>query len=235
MILPNSTLQTATQILRGYDFFCDANAKLQQRILKHTTSVFLKSGEHFFKVGQRSPNIAFVGTGSVRVYTQGESGREITLYHVGPGETCPINLASGLLDIEVSANAVVENDLTAVLLPAALFGEWLQKDDGIRKFVLEALANRFSNIVSLVREIVTRRVDRRLASFLLSRFEISDDRPASLAMTHERIAGELGTAREVVSRLLSEMERSGAVTLARGRIYLKDDTALHCLLSKPPR
>ena len=213
-------------ILSMYPFFQNAPDLLRNGLLENASPATLGSGEHFFETGQCCSHIALVGGGSVRVYTRGESGREITLYHVRPGETCPINLVSGLLNIEVPASAIVEDDLNGAVLPVAVFRSWLDADESIRRYVLEALAVRFANVVSLVGEITTRRVDRRLAQFLLNRFETSGAQPRAVEMTHERIAGELGTAREVVSRLLSEFERNGAVTLGRGRIQLREESVL---------
>lgn len=213
-----------------YRFFETGSELLRNRLLALAGVARLKSGQHFFESGQRCRQIALVGQGSVRVYVLGESGREITLYHVRPGETCPINLVSGLLNIEVPANAVVEEDLNAAILPADDFRSCLDTDENIRRYVLEALAVRFANVVSLVGEITTRRVDRRLTQFLLGQFETSTEQPRAIVMTHERIAGELGTAREVVSRLLSEFERNGAVTLGRGRIQLREESVLRGLV-----
>lgn len=217
-------------ILASYAFFRDASAALQADIEAAATVVQVAPGARFFDVGLSCPNIALIGRGSVRVFLAGESGREITLYHVEPGQTCPVNLLSALLGRPAPATAVIEEPLAAVLLPTERFRQWVAGEPVVRQFVLDAVAIRLVDILSLLEEITFGKLDQRLAEFLLRRAGPSGGSPAPVVeLTHEQIALELSTAREVVSRLLRELERRGTVELARGRIHLRDTAALEKL------
>jgi CRP/FNR family transcriptional regulator len=123
------------------------------------------------------------------------------------------------------ASAVTEEPTDAVLVPADVFRNLLTKSDAIRRFVFETTASRVVDILALVEEITVRRMDARLASLLLRR-TAAQEPDAAIVVTHDELAAELGTAREVVSRVLKEMERRGALRLARGRIVVVDERVL---------
>lgn len=209
-------------VLGRYRFFRDAPMELRSEIEQAAIAAHLDAGAHFFDRGTLCDHVALVGAGSVRVSVQGETGREITLYHVEPGETCPVNLLSALLARPAPATAQVAAALDAVVLPTAAFRNWVAQHDVVRQFVLDAIAARLVDILSLLQEITFGRLDNRLADFLLRRFGQSRAQPPVIEATHERIAIELSSAREVITRMLREFERMGAVELHRGRVVLKN-------------
>ena len=179
----------------------------------------------FYREGDACGQFALVGTGSIRVFKVGETGREITLYHVRDGEACLINMLCVLLGRPAMACAVTEKQVDAVIVPGGAAREWVDTDSTIRSFVLEAMGQRLVDVMTLVEEVAFRRMDDRLARLLLQRFVRFRVIPA----THEDIAAELGTAREVISRLLKEFARQGAIGIARGQIELRDEQVLHDL------
>lgn len=214
-------------LLERYSFFRDAAPSLQADIERAANVVHVDPGSRFFDVGLTCAQVALVGQGSVRVFLASESGREVTLYHVAPGETCPVNLLCALLGRPAPATALIEERLSAALLPTEKFRRWVAEEPVVRQFVLEAIAIRLVDILALLEEITFGKLDQRLADFLLRRAAPSGRSPAPVVeLTHEQIALELSTAREVVSRLLREFERRGAVELARGRIALRDSAVL---------
>lgn len=210
------------KVLGNYAFFRDLRADLKEEVVKAASEVNVPTGSVLFTPGGQCPNVALLGAGSIRVFIGSDSGREVTLYHVGPGETCPINLLSALQGYAVPATAVVEADVHAVVLPKDLCRRWMDSEPAMRAFLLDGLAARFMEIFQQVNEITFGRLDRRLTDFLARNFAESKLSPPGIKATHEHIASELGTAREVVSRLLREFERSGAVDLGRGKVTLKD-------------
>lgn len=216
-------------ILDSYPFFRDAGPRLQAEIERVAMTVHAEPQGCFFGRGTSCPQVALVGGGDVRVFIASESGREITLYHVGPGETCPVNLLSVLLGRAAPATAVIDSALTAVVLPADLFRRWVAEEPVVRQYVFEAIAVRLVDILALLEEITFGKLDQRLADFLLRRAGDSGRQAGAIELTHEQIAVELSTAREVVSRLLREFERQGAVELARGRIQVRDPGPLQTL------
>lgn len=210
------------QTLSRYNFFKEGSAALKEEAMAKAVDVRVPSGTTLFDRGGRCSGVALIGKGSVRVFIANEAGREMTLYHVGPGQTCPVNLLSSLLDMITPAKAVAECDLDVCMLPAAQVKLWMEDQAPVRRFVLQAMATRLVDIMSHAEEVNFGRLDRRLVDFLCRRFCESTSRPPTIVATHERIAFELSTAREVVSRLLRDFERHGAVDLGRGRITLKD-------------
>jgi CRP/FNR family transcriptional regulator len=134
---------------------------------------------------------------------------------------------------------VVEAPAEVLIASAHAFRGWVHDSDAVRRFVFETMAARLVDVTMLVEEIAFERMDHRLANLLLKRFS---ERPVAvrvLTATHEELASELGTAREVVSRVLKHFERCGALLLSRGRVELRDAQLLRHLAQaepgKPPR
>lgn len=172
---------------------------------------------HLYWEGDSCAGIAFLLSGEIRVYKCGESGREITLYEIGPGETCILNASCILGDNAYPANAVTTEACTLVLVPAQDFKRLLDGDGTMRTFVFSLLSQRLTEVMALVHEVAFGRLDERLVEYLV---EKSAD--GKLAATHQKIANDLGTSREVVSRLLKDFERQGRVLLARNEIRLAE-------------
>ena len=162
--------------------------------------------------------IAFLLSGSIRVYKCGESGREITLYEIGPGETCILNASCILGNKAYPANAVTISEGELIMVPAHDFRRLLGSHETMRNFVFSLLSERLGEVMELVNEVAFRRMDERLMEYLV---EKSGD--GVLLATHQKIASDLGTSREVVSRLLKDLERQGKLSLARNSISLLDD------------
>lgn len=214
------------EILEKFDFYRSASRALQEELREAARSVDLSPGSFYFRAGDACTQIALVGEGNVRVFQIGSSGREVTLYHVQEGETCLLTLNSALTGELYPADAVIESEVAAVLLPVAPFRAWVDRHAGMRSFVFSVMARRITDLMALVHEIALRRVDRRLACFLLDQFERQPAGNSCLSTTHEHVAVELSTAREVVSRLLKELEHEGALELGRGWIRLRNPGAL---------
>jgi CRP/FNR family transcriptional regulator len=134
-----------------------------------------------------------------------------------------------MLDISAYASAVAGGNLTALAIPATDIRSISRRSAALRDYATSAMVLRFAEIISLVREITTRRVSHRLAEYLLGKFDESDGQPPVAAVTQQQIALDLGTAREVVSRKLQELESLGAVKVHRGRIVQLDRLALQQL------
>ena len=191
--------------------------------------LILPPGAFLFRDGDRCEQFVLVGGGSVRVFKTGETGREITLYHVQAGEICLMNTLCVFLGTPTRATALVEAPLEALAFPRPVFLEWLTTNDVIRSFIFETMAHRLFDVMTLVEEIAFGKMDLRLAHLLCRLFENNGLPLRTISTTHEELAGELGTAREVVSRLLKELEHQRVLETARGRILLRDEDALRRL------
>lgn len=218
------------EVLQHYGFYQGSSPSQRVELLAAASPVRAEDGQSLLEAGYSCRDILFVGYGRLRIYVTGESGREVTLYHVQRGESCPVNLSAAMMGIGAFANASACGDLGGVAIPADRFRQIAEANSDIREYVFSATVLRLGEIIALVREITTRRVDHRLAEYLLRRFDQSQQTPPVAEVTQQTIATELGTAREVVSRRLQELDSIGAVELRRGRIILRDRHVLHRII-----
>ena len=163
--------------------------------------------------------------GQSRVYKISSGGREILLYRVGAGETCVLTTTCLLGHSDYPASTIVEQPIRDVIIPAAAFHELMITSDVFRRFVMENYGALISDLIVLLDEVAFHNVDARLAKLLL------DSATPGLARTHQQIAAELGTAREVVSRQLKRFEQKGWVALGRGQVDILDRDALATICS----
>lgn len=190
------------------------------RLAREAKMAHLKPGQKVFTPGQACSAFMVVKRGSVKVSTVTESGRELLLYRVGADETCVLTTACLLASSDYDAEGMAEADTDALVIPKALFEELMAQSAGFRRFVFSSYGDRLRDLIALVQEVSQRHVDRRLARFLAERGQ------APIAMSHQEIAAELGTAREVVSRLLKQFEADGLVRLERRHIVVADAKGL---------
>lgn len=158
--------------------------------------------------------------GQSRVYKLSSSGREILLYRVAAGETCVLTTTCLLGRSDYPASTVVEEPIRDVIVPAPVFNQLMIESSVFRRFVMENYGALISDLIVLLDEVAFHSLDARLAKLLL------DESNSTISRTHQQIADELGTAREVVSRQLKRLEQKGCVTLGRGVVEVLDRTAL---------
>jgi CRP/FNR family transcriptional regulator len=209
-------------ILEKFSFYREAPPPLRGKIAEGGTFAALPPGTTFYREGEMCGHFAVVGRGNIRVFKTAASGREMTLYHVQDGQPCLVNMLCILLGRPAMATAVVEAPTEAVVLNGATFRDWVNKHAVVRNYVFETMAQRLVEVMTLAEEIAFGKMDRRVAGLLVQRFS----RDRAFAVTHEELAVELGTAREVVSRLLKDFERMGAIAMARGRLELRNASLL---------
>jgi CRP/FNR family transcriptional regulator len=138
-----------------------------------------------------------------------------------------------MLGTRSPAIARAEARLDVLLVPREVFRDWVERYSVLRDFAFQVMATRLVEVVTQVEQVTFQRMDRRLAEYLLTRFDSQSVPRAAVSVTHEQVAMDLGSAREVVSRLLKDFERRGAVELGRGRLMLRDADVLrgivdHC-------
>lgn len=190
-------------------------AELQQAALSRAQTHELPAGMVVIGHGQPCPGLPLVLDGSIRVQMSDVSGNEIVLYRIGADDLCTLSVGCLISQRPFQAEAVVEAPTRALMLPPKLFDELMQASAAFRRYVLTSYGDRLADLMMLVEEVAFRRMDKRLAACLIERA-----RDGVLEATHQVLATELGTAREVVSRLLKEFERGGMVRLERGRIEI---------------
>jgi CRP/FNR family transcriptional regulator len=179
-------------------------------------------GATVFNEGDSCNSYLLVLEGSVRVQKLSESGKEIVLYRVESGQSCVITTSCLLAHDLYSAEAITETEVKAVAIPHGAFQKAVAESAAFREFIFSSYGQRIAGLVMLVDAVAFGRMDSRLSQCLLERADAENIAHS----THQELARELGTAREVVSRLLKEFERHNWVALARGRIELLDRKAL---------
>jgi CRP/FNR family transcriptional regulator len=158
--------------------------------------------------------------GQSRVFKMSASGREILLYRVNAGETCVITTTCLLGNSNYPASTVVEEPIRDVIIPAAVFNQMMIDSRVFRTFVMANYGALISDLIVLLDEVAFHTLDARLAKLLL------DAGSNSVARTHQQIADELGTAREVVSRQLKRFEQKNWISMGRGQVDIQDRAQL---------
>ncbi len=198
---------------------------VRRKLVERSRIIQVPKDTVVFGPGKAPDNLLLLLDGSLRVQQVSESGREIVLYRVHAGESCVLTTACLLAYEEYSAEGVTETEVEAVAIPKSVFDELMAGSKEFRRFVFTAYSRRITDLFMVIEEVAFRRVDIRLAQKLLD-LAGEDSR---LQATHQQLATELGTAREVVSRLLQEFQRRGWVTLSRGSVDLTDKAGLRTL------
>jgi len=183
----------------------------------------IKSGTYAFFEGEYYSFISLVLSGTIRVSKISENGRELVLYRVKQGESCILHISSALSKQPYSATAFVEEDIEVINIPVAAYQEEMANVDMARVFTYQLYNKRISNMMVLLEEIVFNKMDKRIAEFLLQK---STEENHIIEITHEEIAIELGSAREVVSRILKEFEKINLIKLSRRKITILNHVKL---------
>jgi CRP/FNR family transcriptional regulator len=217
---------TSTAILSRYSFYRHAAASLQQEIRMVSERVHVPKGQVLFDAGQECHQVVLVGKGCIRVCSKSSDGREVTLYQVNPGETCPTNLMCVLLGKLAPATAVVAAPLEAIVLPALQFQNWVDAEPEIRLFAIESIGDRLVDIIVLFEDMVFNHIDIRLAEFLHSHFSGTRENKPVITLSGKEIALQLGSTPHVISRLLEDFAAHGAISLDHGGIFLEDNKLL---------
>lgn len=178
------------------------------------------AGTSIYRPNDPCTNLLFLTKGCVRVYISGDNGREIVLTHLEQGDLCILTLTTMLKTSNYSAYAVTETPCQAARLPIADFRTLFASSMGFQDFILMTLATRMHDALELLQEVTFNGLEMRLACFLFRHIRSTGGN--AIEMTHQQIAYELGTTREMVSRILKDMERRGCIQLKRKRIELAD-------------
>jgi len=187
-------------------------------LLVRAQVVEVPAGTALFGAGSPCRQFPFVLSGSIRVAKVGE-GRELQLYRVGPGESCVLTSSCLVGSSDYPASGIVESDAKLVVLPRETFDDLMARHAPFRQYVFGLFAERLADLMGLVEAVAFHKLDRRVAGALLGRGKV-------VAITHQQLADELGSVREIVTRVLKGFADDGWVRLARGSIEILDAAAL---------
>lgn len=211
-------MSDSDELREVFPFLRQAPLELMNKIALAGQYRTVGKGERLYWEGDKCSHIAFVLEGEIRVFKTGATGREITLYEIGPGETCILNASCIFSDQGYPADAVTLSDVRILILQSGLFEEFVNTYPVFRAFVFSLLSERLITVFQLIEEVVFGNLEDRLLDYLV---EKSEDNV--LQATHQVIANDLGTSREVVSRLLKDLERQGKLELGRSRVTILTD------------
>ena len=198
----------------------------RQVIYESGQIIDLPVGQMLMQQNQQCQFIPLVLSGQLRVFTLSDNGREMTLFRTGPGDTCLLSIACQIKHQDFPALAQIENEATLFMVPIPIYHQVLAEHPAWKDYIILTLFGHLTSTMLTLEAVAFNRTDRRLAEWLIRH---QPSRGRTIRCTHEAIAIELGTAREVVSRLLGDLKNQGAVALGRGRIEILQPSVLQLL------
>ena len=199
----------------------------QSKLREVSHSLKVRAGEVVHNGSMDCLGLLLIRSGQLRVYTLSAEGREITLYRLFDHDICLFSASCVMPSVQFEVVVEAEKECDLWVIPSCLFKNFMEDSAAVANYANQLISSRFSEVMWLMEQIMWRSFDKRLAGFLLeeSRIEETD----SLKITHEKIAAHLGTAREVVTRMLRYFQSDGMVKLTRGTVELTDKKALEQL------
>jgi len=221
-------MQLTNQLISLFPLIKDAVNNNNEHIIQYSKQLVIPSNTNIFQSGDNCLNYMLVISGSVKVFTRSENGKELVLYHINRGNSCILTTSCLLSTEQYPAEAITESDVVALVIPAKAFNQFLDQSAPFRQLIFETYSKKISTLIALINKISFSRLDFRIAHFLLENSSIN----TPLIITHQSLATELGSAREVVSRQLKEFENKGWVKLSRGKIEIINHDVLHKMCSE---
>ncbi len=212
------TREQRDTLLRRYPVLSGIEPDLLNPALAQARVLIIKKGTVVFDELQSCHAFPFVLEGRLRVYKQALNGREITLYHVAPGDACIVSAGCLLGKSPYNAAGLAKKDTLMVMLDTSVFNR-LMTSEVFREFVFSLVSKRILELMVLVEEVAFQKLDRRLAALLVDRGDLAK-------ISHQEIADELGTVREMVTRLLNSFSDDGWIRIGRGWVEVLDKAAL---------
>ena len=213
------------RLLQLFPVFAKLPAAALEEIVRSTTPRTAPAGTVLFEAASPCTGFPMLLEGGVRVVKSAPNGREVQLYRITPGESCLLSSSCLLGGSPYSATGLADTEVTLLALPPALFHRLLAEHKPFRDYVFGLFSERLADLMSLVEAVTFYKLDQRLAALLLGKGEV-------LRTTHQSLADELGSVREMVSRLLNNFQDRGWVALGREQIRIVDAAALR-RLSQP--
>ena len=216
------TPELKSRLLQLFPVFLQLPDATVDEIVRSAAQRQAAAGAILFEAASPCTGFPMLLEGSVRVVKSAPNGREVQLYRVTPGESCLLSSSCLLGGADYSATGIAETAVTLLALPPALFHRLLAEHKPFRDYVFSLFSERLADLMSLVEAVAFHKLDQRLAALLLGKGEV-------VRATHQSLADELGSVREMVSRLLSNFQDRGWVELGREQIRIIDATALRRL------
>ena len=199
----------------------------KQRLTDSAEFLKVKAGTVVHNGSMDCLGLLLIQSGQLRVYTLSSEGREITLYRLFDHDICLFSASCVMPNIQFEVIIEAEKDCEMWVLPSCLFKDLMEESAVVANYANQLISSRFSDVMWLMEQIMWKSFDKRLASFLLEE-SVLEGSP-SLKITHEKIANHMGTAREVVTRMLRYFQSEGMVKLTRGTVEIVNEEKLEAL------
>ena len=210
------------QILDFFPLLREADDKIRHDFSSNAAIREFPAGNIIYRSGDQCKYFALILSGTIRVFQVTESGSEVTYYRVGEADSCVLTASCLMHDTTFPAIASVEKTVTAAVVPSSIVREWTRKHEVWNKYILSLMAERMSKVAETMSHIAFCNSECKVATVLLKKSMAENP----LRVTHNEIALEIGSAREVVSRILKEFEKKGMVSLSRNTIAVIDTKGL---------
>ncbi|MDL2298400.1 Crp/Fnr family transcriptional regulator [Synergistaceae bacterium OttesenSCG-928-D05] len=211
-----------------FPFWDELSKRETDLLLSGTKSICYQQGSHIHSPTNECVGVLLVKSGELRTYILSKGGKEVTLFRLNEGEVCVLSASCLISSITFDVFIDAQQDMQVLHIDSAVFSQLQDNNIHVENFALKVAANRFSDVVWAMEQMLFMSFDARLAVFLLD--ETSKNGADNLALTHEQIAKYIGSAREVVSRMLNYFAKEGMVRLHRGHIEIIDKPALQKLV-----
>ncbi|NOY63171.1 MAG: Crp/Fnr family transcriptional regulator [Gammaproteobacteria bacterium] len=206
------------RLIQNFPLLADSSPDFRNDFFRNATLMQIPAGHTVASDGNECRRLALVVSGMVRVYKLADSGREITLYRISCGDSCVLTASCIMSDTPFPAIAVTESDVEALLIPSKQVHEWMSESKPWGAFIFSLISKRLADVIAVLEDVAFHRMDERIAAYLIA----IAPRGPTVNITHHEIASDLGTTREVVSRILKEFEGKGLVKGARGKLTVAD-------------
>lgn len=199
----------------------------REKLLEIAQPMSVKAGTIVHNGNMDCLGLLLIGSGQLRVYTLSEEGREVTLYRLFEFDICLFSASCVMPSVQFEVVIEAEKDTELTVIPSCLFKNLMEDSAPVANYVNQLISSRFSEVMWLMEQVMWKSFDKRLAKFLLEESALEGSN--TLKITHEKIANHIGSAREVVTRMLRYFQGEGMVNLSRGIVELTDIKALQNL------
>ena len=214
-------------IAQYFPVFSQLTPQQQQMVLDYTAIRTVTAGTVVHNGAVECTGFLLVRSGQLRAYTLSEEGREVTIYRLFDHDCCLFSAACIMSSLQFEVIIETEKDSEIFIIPPSVYQKLMNESLPVSKYTNDLMASRFSEVMWLMEQIMWKSFDKRLAAFLVE--ESGIEGTTLLKVTHEKIANHMGTAREVVTRMLRYFQGEGLVKLSRGTIEITDEPGLGAL------
>lgn len=215
-------------IRKSLTFFDYIDSEDQDSLLENISEKTYLRGNNIYSAKNDCIGVLLIKSGSLRVYVLSEDGREVTLYRLSPGDVCVLSASCLIKTITFDVHIDAEIDSQLYFIDISIYSKLQSENIYVENFSHKTVVDKFSHVMWAMEQMLFMKFDRRLATFLYD--ESVKTHSPFISLTHQQIANYMGSAREVVSRMIKHFEKEGIVRISRGSIEIIDEEKLKTLL-----